>query len=760
MRITQLTVLVTFLVLSGAQAAFAAPDRCLGGASAAGDQGQIEAVRAAVESSCPCASATSRGAYNRCARQAVKTAIDAAALRPQCRATVNAYNARATCGLPASPARVPCLKQGSGPQPRLSCAIKQESACVASPSGKVRRVACGGYTHCIDAADADADGLIDSADELRCAVRNQTIDIPSDATPPNTPGSPGVTVTNPGLITQFGSASFDLNKARYTRFRAAPPGITPDAILILVPGFEGGSGGFKILAENLVARMAREQGLAVEVWAFDRRSNQLEDRAGILLAEQLGDAQVALDWFFGGEIGLPLHPVLASGLNRRAVFHGTQGDVAFLASWTNLVFSRDIDAVVEAAHAAVANGNVFLGGHSAGTGFAARYAATDFNLTGVGPSEPGYAKLRGLVLLEGGGGSRFGTAPSEDTLDRIEARFDGGLHGAVLANAPRCADGTTACTVATEAADCALVTPPVCIPPQTSYSTAGGLLNPRILAASEPSAIQGRTDPDGGQIIIQVNQLGPGTSAVAKVPDLATLAVLPQATVYGGTGSFVDDDGFIAGLATFVATSVGAPGPVVGGLTTWLDSTEAIPASAVPNNGPAPTAFPPGTRWGDEQEVTRFDRLLRTFVAGDTNFSDWYYPSSGLSTTSGLVGLDSTPLSVGRGRRDIENLTQAASIDIPVIGFGGSNGLAPVPASFRGFAESVAACTAPSCDGTPRVVDAAVPSAAFPTYGGPEGGYEVYISEGYAHVDVLTAEDDATNQVLAPLAAFVARNVQ
>jgi len=747
------------LLLSLATAASAAPDRCLEGAAAAADRSQIDALRVAIEGACPCAAATSRGAYGRCARQTVKAAIDASQLRPQCRATVNRYGARATCGLAAAPARVACLEQGSGPEPALRCAIKRESACATSANGKVRRVACGGYTHCIDAADANADGLIGAGDDLRCAVRNLTIDIPSAAEPPNTPGSPGVVVTNPKLLTQFDGGPIDLNQARYTRFRAAAPGIAPQAILILVPGFEGGSGGFKILAENLIVRMAREEGLALEVWAFDRRSNLLEDRAGILAAESLGDPRLALDWFFGGEIGLPLHPVLASGLNRRAVFYDTQADVPFLASWTNLVFSRDIDAVVEAANAAIGNGNVFLGGHSAGTGFAARYAATDFDLTGGGPAEPGYAKVRGLVLLEGGGGSRFGSAPSEDTLDRIEARFDGALFAAVRDNAPRCADGATACTVATEAADCALVTPPVCIPPQTSYSTAGGLLNPRLLASSEPSAIQGRTDPDSGQIIIQVNQLGPGTSAVAKVPDLATLAVLPQATVYGGIGSFVDDDGLVASLASFVATSVGAPGPVVSGLTTWLDSSEPMPASAVPNNGPAPTTLP-AARWGQEKEVTRLDRMLGTFVSGDTNFSDWYYPSSGLSTTSGLVGLDSTPLSVGRNRRDIENLTQAAAIDVPVIGFGGSNGLTPVPASFRAFADSIAPCSAPSCDGSPRVVDPAVPSAAFPTYGGVGGGFEVYISEGYAHVDVLTAEDDATNQVVAPLSAFIARNVQ
>ena len=40
------------------------------------------------------------------------------------------------------------------------------------------------------------------------------------------------------------------------------------------------------------------------------------------------------------------------------------------------------------------------------------------------------------------------------------------------------------------------------------------------------------------------------------------------------------------------------------------------------------------------------------------------------------------------------------------------------------------------------------------------GGYEVHITEGYSHVDVLTAEDTAGNNVLAPLAAFLDRNSQ
>jgi hypothetical protein len=154
----------------------------------------------------------------------------------------------------------------------------------------------------------------------------------------------------------------------------------------------------------------------------------------------------------------------------------------------------------------------------------------------------------------------------------------------------------------------------------------------------------------------------------------------------------------------------------------------------------------------------------RTFITGETNFTDWYYPSSGLSTTGG-IGLDSTELSAdpptGRGRRDIENMTQAANVDIPVICFGGSNGLTSVPGAFVGFGESLGTCTAPSCDGTTaRVVDDEVPNEAFPTLGGVAGGYEVHISEGYAHVDIVTAEDGAHNHVIGPLVDFIDRNLQ
>ena len=616
----------------------------------------------------------------------------------------------------------------------------------------------------VDGLAVDCDLFDDGASNGSCpggVILQETVDIASGAEPAETPGSPGVMVENPKLLKQFGAGA-DLNRARYTRFywHDTP---APDAVLILVPGFEGGAGDFKILAENLLVRSRVDEGQVVEVWAYDRRSNQLEDTVGLDLAEETLDAYMAVDWLFGGELGLLLHPQLAAGPGRRSVFYNSAEDVPFLANWTNLVFSQDIDAVVSAAHTAVGNGNVFLGGHSAGTGFTARYAATDFDLTGAGPAQPGYANLRGLVLLEGGGGSTSGTAPSADTLDRIEARFDGGLFGAVRDQDPRCVDGDTPCTVASEATDCSAFTNTKCTEPTGSYAELFGLLNARILAAVEPAAMQGVTDPDTGQIILQVDFGAAGNNAVAVVPQLNLLGGLlgSDSTVFGGIGGFIDDDGAIADGATFVATSVGALGEVVEGRQTWLDINESpLPPAAFPDNGPPPTV-PVSGKWGQEKEVTDFRRMLGTFYAGGTNFTDWYYPSSGLGVTSGLPSLDSSALSVGRGRRDIENLVEAANIDIPVIGFGGTNGLVETPGDLVAFASSIATCAVPTCDGsTVRVVDANNPSTAFPTFGNADGGFEVYMSEGFAHVDVLTAEDNADNGVIVPLATFLERHSQ
>jgi pimeloyl-ACP methyl ester carboxylesterase len=599
-----------------------------------------------------------------------------------------------------------------------------------------------------------------------------TVKVPSAARPAYTPGTPGVVVDNEKLLRQFGSADVDFNQAIYTRyFLSDQDGAQPDAIVVLIPGFEGGAATFYLLAENLLRRAAADANLVVEVWAVDRRSNHLEDRVGLDLAEDLNDSLVGLDFLFGDALGLELSPALADGPDRRVIFYNSNQDTAFMAQWTPLVHSQDIDAVVEAARSAARSGNVFLGGHSAGTGFTARYAATDFNLSGGAP-DPGYKKLRGLILVEGGGASLSTEPPDEATLDLIEARFDGGLYGAVRNQMPRCIDGATACTSETAAADCAAFDNTSCVTPVRAFSESPPLLTVQLFASAEVSALDASQNDDSTLSLLQYDHNGiAGNNAIAKVPELNILTALLGTTPASSItlmGKFLDDDGPAAAAASFLATSVGFDGPVVDGIATWLSKGETMPPEALVDNGPAPTS-PSGSGrfgvWGQEAEPSDLEgRMIPIFFKGQTNFLDWYYPSSGLGVTTGL-SLDTTPLSapppLGRGRSDIDNRTQATAIDIPVIAFGGSNGLAPVPASWLGFADAIAPCAAPSCDGmTPRVLDRINPSEAFPTFGDISGGFEVYISEGYSHVDIVTADDDDTNNVIGPLVEFINRNLQ
>ena len=601
-------------------------------------------------------------------------------------------------------------------------------------------------------------------------VGSETVAIPSDAEPADTPDGTPERAVPPGstLATQFGSTVFDLNRATYTRYFAAGAG-APDAVLVLVPGFVAGGNTFKLFAENLIVRAEAAGHIRLEVWAYDRRTNQLEDHGGDEIAEADLDPKLALDWFYGGEMGLPLDP----RLTRRAVFHAG-ADVAFLANFTPHMFARDIDAIVETAKGLPSAPAVFLGGHSLGTLFTGRYAATDFD-AGVGV-DPGFEKLAGLVLLEGGGGAVPATPPSSDALDTVIAKADGGLFHAVKDNASRCVDGTP-CTTDAECSGAALPPGAVtnkCVAAVEAYTGANAsgivFIDPQIQAAGDIAGIQGILDPDG---VIAIQQNFGGGRAVDMVPGLGILRSLPLASTEAGIGFFLDDDfSPIGAFRASLGYSNNGPNPVAFGLVVpgaaftdpyrlWINIDEPQPPQAIPNNG-----FPTATLskvWGQEKEVTRLAHFFPNLFAGASDFGDWYFAASGLSVTNELNpagvfgGLDSTPLSVGRGRPDIENLTQASAIDIPVITFGGSNGLTPTAANYKAFANSIGVCAAPTCTGvTPRLV---TDDPITPTFGSVDGGFEVYIAEGYAHVDIVTAEDDpAHNPVYGALLAFLTRN--
>jgi hypothetical protein len=85
----------------------------------------------------------------------------------------------------------------------------------------------------------------------------------------------------------------------YLRYRSSDgPSKSADAdrILVAQPGILEGAGAFDSVARNTV-RAAADKGEHIEFWALDRRSNCLEDNAGIAT----GDAEKAVGYYYEGK---------------------------------------------------------------------------------------------------------------------------------------------------------------------------------------------------------------------------------------------------------------------------------------------------------------------------------------------------------------------------------------------------------------------------------------------------------------------------
>ncbi len=171
---------------------------------------------------------------------------------------------------------------------------------------------------------------------------------------------------------------------------------------------------------------------------------------------------------------------------------------------------------------------------------------------------------------------------------------------------------------------------------RTAYAVASASQCAASWPPSEPPAIQGITDPEhrvghhptGSPRAIP----WPATTRSPKCPTSPRSASFRRATVDGGLRQLLDDDGVIA-----------VHGRLVRGRrrrrrrARW--SAGCTPGRTF-SDGPLPTPTCrttarrrrrcPAPSGAQENDVTRLDRMMATFFAGGTNFSDWYYPSAGL----------------------------------------------------------------------------------------------------------------------------------
>ena len=145
-------------------------------------------------------------------------------------------------------------------------------------------------------------------------------------------------------------------------------------ILVLVPGTFGGAGDFRLVARDIVRRVPD-----LQVWAWDRRTQALEDTSVF----ERGNPDDAFAYY------LNFQPV--NGRSFQPV-NGAE-DTPYARQWGLATSLEDLRRVV--LQAGKRGRKVILGGHSLGGSTVMAYASWDFR------GRPGYRDIDGMVLIDG-----------------------------------------------------------------------------------------------------------------------------------------------------------------------------------------------------------------------------------------------------------------------------------------------------------------------------------------------------------------------
>ncbi len=214
---------------------------------------------------------------------------------------------------------------------------------------------------------------------------------------------------------------WDCDYIRFTRYRpetvGAPKAV--EAILVLIPGFMGGANSFDYIGRQLVSMAEADAGVgSLEVWALDRRTNCLEDLTGMNAAEAAGDPSIVVDYYYRG-----------AEVNGK-VFQGFLGepDVPFLSEFGLKLLMDDVRTIIAEMLPGTADPKetVFVGGHSAGGGYASHFAGWDFDGNETTEADAGFNLCAGLIGLDGRVGARTGTYIEESEYTQRVAEIRSG----------------------------------------------------------------------------------------------------------------------------------------------------------------------------------------------------------------------------------------------------------------------------------------------------------------------------------------------
>jgi pimeloyl-ACP methyl ester carboxylesterase len=168
-------------------------------------------------------------------------------------------------------------------------------------------------------------------------------------------------------------------------------------VLVLNPGTSASAAYFRPLMSFIVSETDDWQ-----VWAVERRENQLEDHS---MVDQAKARMINGDQLFDYYLGYLTDSSITT--HHQPV---PDSEVPFARGWGMRVAVMDIRKVLR--KAAKLGGKVVLGGHSLGGSITTAYATWDFN------GKPGAKGLSGLVYIDGG------SSPTPITPEEAQQRLD------------------------------------------------------------------------------------------------------------------------------------------------------------------------------------------------------------------------------------------------------------------------------------------------------------------------------------------------
>ncbi len=177
--------------------------------------------------------------------------------------------------------------------------------------------------------------------------------------------------------------TIDLNRSHIMRIYNKTI-ISPQQIIILIPGLNGGGSTMIPLAEGIVRRLHE-----AEVWIWERRANQLEDRRVIIKALTEKDPSILTGLFENNQFILKDE--------KKAFYKPTAEDISFVGYWGVNVNINDLFFVVKEARKKAKE--VILGGFSLGALYAGVFLSNEFG--NENESVPGYTLVDKVVFFDG-----------------------------------------------------------------------------------------------------------------------------------------------------------------------------------------------------------------------------------------------------------------------------------------------------------------------------------------------------------------------